>query len=155
MKVFLAAVGRMALSIIFIFYGMQKVMNWQETEQAITSALTNWMNWVPAPSGINLFAGKMIPYSFVLVVIAMLVELIGGLFIFFGYKPRFGAVILLLFLIPTTLLFHPFWFLQGDERDVQMAMFLKNLSIFGGLLGVLAFGTGSIPKKVSEPSTKA
>jgi len=75
---------------------------------------------------------------------AALLELIGGLLLILGYKTRLGATILLLFLIPTTLIFHDFWNIVGDERALQQIMFLKNLAIFGGLLYILCDGPGGI-----------
>jgi hypothetical protein len=49
-----------------------------------------------------------------------------------GRKARLGAILLLLFLVPTTLLFH------GDVSDAQERIqLLKNLSIMGGLLLVI------------------
>jgi uncharacterized membrane protein YphA (DoxX/SURF4 family) len=69
-------------------------------------------------------------------------EIVGGLLIFLGMWVRFGALILVLFLIPTTFLFHDFWQLQGPDRALEMTMFLKNLSIIGGLLILLAYGKG-------------
>jgi putative oxidoreductase len=54
-----------------------------------------------------------------------------------GYFARFGAFLLLVFLIPTTLIFHSNF---GDQ--IQMIMFMKNVSMFGGLLVLLAVGAG-------------
>jgi putative oxidoreductase len=51
--------------------------------------------------------------------------------------------LLFLYLIPTTLLFHNFWALQGIERQDNMAHFLKNLAIMGGLLVLAANGAGA------------
>jgi putative oxidoreductase len=45
-------------------------------------------------------------------------------------------------LIPTTMVFHHFWELQGADRALQMIHFMKNISILGGLLIVLALGKG-------------
>ncbi len=53
--------------------------------------------------------------------------------------PRLAALALLGTLIPTTLVGHPFW--QEEEpttRAGQQIQFLKNLSMLGGLLLVLA-----------------
>jgi uncharacterized membrane protein YphA (DoxX/SURF4 family) len=53
-----------------------------------------------------------------------------------GYFTRFGAVLLLLFLIPTTLIFH------GADDPGQKIQFMKNVSMFGGLLVLLSAGAG-------------
>ncbi len=61
-----------------------------------------------------------------------------------GFKARVGAVLLIIFLIPATLIFHNFWAFEGMERQMQMIMFMKNLAILGGLLLVLGLGPGPI-----------
>jgi len=46
-----------------------------------------------------------------------------------GWRARLGVVLLLLFLIPTTLIFH------GDVADkMERIQLFKNLAIIGGLL---------------------
>lgn len=48
----------------------------------------------------------------------------------------------MLFLIPTTFLFHDFWNLSGGAQMGQMAAFMKNLAIGGGLSLLVAYGPG-------------
>jgi putative oxidoreductase len=47
-----------------------------------------------------------------------------------------------LYLIPTTLMFHDFWTLQGMDRIDATVHFEKNLAIMGGLLILAAYGAG-------------
>ena len=56
-------------------------------------------------------------------------------------------------LMPTTLLFHNFWALDGAEAKTQMVNFMKNLAILGGLAMVFAFGPGrfSIDHRIRRP----
>lgn len=142
--------GRIFLSLIFILSSLAKIMNWQGTEQAVSNALTDLKIALQGMQGIQGGLETLLNWVPLLVVLAVVFELFGGLLIFLGIKVRFGAGLLLLFLIPTTLLFHHFWLLQGADRDLQMIMFLKNLSIFGGLLILLAFGTGAKGKGFKE-----
>lgn len=74
---------------------------------------------------------------------AALVEILGALSIIFGFRARFGALILMLFLIPATYIFHDFWNASGVDQTIQMIHFLKNLAIFGGLLYIFSAGPGS------------
>jgi putative oxidoreductase len=54
-----------------------------------------------------------------------------------GVKPQMSAAVLAATLIPTTLAGHPFWEESSTEgRRAQTIQFLKNLSMFGGLLVV-------------------
>ena len=57
---------------------------------------------------------------------------------------RLAGAGLILFLIPTTLIFHNFWAQSGMEAQNQMAHFLKNIAIMGGLLMLMAFGPGPL-----------
>ena len=77
-------------------------------------------------------AAKGLPLSPVLLVAAMALMAVGSVLVISGRKARLGAILLLLFLVPTTLLFH------GDVSDAQQRIqLLKNLSIMGGLLLVI------------------
>jgi len=75
---------------------------------------------------------------------AIFFEIAGGLMVLLGWRARFGALLLVLFLIPTTLVYHAFWGYTGVERTLQMLQFLKNLAIIGGLLMVCAYGSGPL-----------
>jgi putative oxidoreductase len=143
----LAILGRVCLSTIFILSGVNKIADWLGTEQAVLNALYDFMNYTQGVDWIQKGIRYAIPWSTLLVVLAIIFELVGGILVFFGFKARLGAFLLLMLLIPATLLFHHFWWLQGADRELQMTMFLKNLSIFGGLLLVLAFGSGSSKPK--------
>jgi putative oxidoreductase len=75
---------------------------------------------------------------------ALVFEIAGGLMVLFGWRTRFGALLLVLFLIPTTLVYHDFWAYTGVARTTQTLQFLKNLAIIGGLLMVCAYGSGPL-----------
>ncbi|NUP11486.1 MAG: DoxX family protein [Polyangiaceae bacterium] len=117
-----APIGRALISGIFIASGIGKLAGWGET-----AAFMNAQGIV----AVQLF----LP-------LAILVELGCGLALLAGFKARWAAMGLFLFLIPTTYIFHDFWTFAGPERQAQMAQFMKNLAIMGGLLLVVAFGAG-------------
>lgn len=137
---FLLLIGRWCLAAIFLFAGVSKFFNFDQTAQYMASkGLTS------------------IP---LLLIAAAAVEIIGSLSLIFGYKTRFGALILLLFLIPTTYIFHDFWNATGADYVEQQANFFKNLAIFGGLLYVVCFGSGRwacdrYAHKIEAPEHKA
>jgi putative oxidoreductase len=72
--------------------------------------------------------------------IALLV--LGSVSVVLGFKARLGAVLLLLFLAGVTPVMHNFWQLEGQDQQQEMLNFLKNVSMAGGLLYVLAHGPG-------------
>jgi putative oxidoreductase len=74
---------------------------------------------------------------------AIVFELGGGLSLLLGLRARLGAQALIVFLIPTTLIFHDFWtYTDAREMQNQMQHFMKNLAILGGLFFVLGTGAG-------------
>lgn len=115
-------IGRILLSLIFILAGVGKFMDYEGTAQYMAS---KGMTMIP-----------VFLYS------AAVVELLGGLALLIGYKIRIAAIVLILFLIPTTLIFHDFWNVDVIAKQLQMILFLKNLAIMGGLFYVLGSGAG-------------
>jgi putative oxidoreductase len=113
--------GRVALGTIFLFSGAGKLAAWQGT--------------------VAYAASKGVPQ--ILLVIATVLELVGGIGVVLGFKARWAAVALVVFLVPVTLVFHNFWAAPANEQQVQIVNFLKNLSIAGGALIVFARGAGA------------
>jgi putative oxidoreductase len=70
------------------------------------------------------------------------VEVIGGLMVLIGLKARWGAALLAIFSALTIVLVHHFWDMSGDAFNANMTHALKNLSMIGGLLLVVAVGSG-------------
>ena len=88
------------------------------------------------------------PLTALLLIGAIIVEIGGGLAIFFGFKTKWAALIIALYLIPTTLIFH------GHVADqTQLVQFLKNLTTIGGLLMLTAFDGGRF--SLDAPKKKA
>ena len=119
---FAALVARVLLAVIFIYSGFGKITGFAGTAGAI--------------------AGKGLPMSELLTACTIAVELGGGLLLVIGWKARWAALAIFLFLIPTTLLFHNFWASPPEQLVAQRTNFLKNVAIMGGMLMVWAFGPG-------------
>ena len=84
------------------------------------------------------FAGLMVPISGVM-------ALAGGLSIVLGYRARWGAWLLVGFLVPVTLMMHAFWKLHDPASiHIQQAMFAKNLSMLGAALLIACLGVGPL-----------
>ena len=71
--------------------------------------------------------------------------IIGGLSIVCGFKAKLGGWLIVAFLVPVTLTMHNFWSV-GDphEHQVQMTMFMKNISMLGGAFLITYFGSGPL-----------
>ena len=109
--------GRILLALIFILAGYGKINGWDGTLGYMTS--------------------KGLPMPEVLLALTILIELGGGLLLLVGFQARWAALALFLFLIPVTLIFHPFW---ADPE--QYNAFMKNLAIMGGMLYIMTYGSG-------------
>jgi len=120
----LSLIGRILLSSVFWVNGVMKILNWQ--------------------ANANLMAEEGMPLIPLLLTCAILTEVGGGFSVLLGWKTRWAAGLLFLFLIPTTLVFHHFWTYTGEAQFDQMQHFLKNIAIMGGLAAVAAFGAGPI-----------
>jgi putative oxidoreductase len=104
----------------------------------VVSALGKLAAW----RGTVAYAGsKGVPE--ILLVIATALELLGAISVVVGFRARWGALALLIFLVPVTLVFHNFWAVPAAQQQMEMANFLKNLAIGGGLLIVLGRGAGA------------
>ena len=98
-------------------------------------------------------ASKNMPLISVLLPLAGIVEIAGGfLSLLVGFRARFAAILLFLYLIPTTFIFHNFWAQVGYEHMNQMHHFLKNLAIMGGLGYIFALGPG--PRSIDNVSLR-
>lgn len=90
-------------------------------------------------------AHQGVPLANLAVPLSGLVAGIGGLLVLLGWKARFGAWLLVLFLVPVTLMMHAFWKVADPMMaQMQMAMFMKNLSMLGGALLIAYFGPGPV-----------
>jgi putative oxidoreductase len=118
MRSYVPLIARVLLGLIFVMSGITKITGFEGTQQYMAS--------------------HGMPATAILLVGAIAVEILGGLSIILGLWARGGAVALVLFLIPATLIFH-----TDFSQQTQLIMFLKNLSIMGGLLLIIAFGTGT------------
>lgn len=121
---FLMLIGRLALAVIFLMAAIGKFSNPAATQAYMA---TKGMSFAP-----------FFMYA------AAITELIGALSLILGFKTRWGAMLLWLFLIPATVIFHNFWALPAPEKQVQMLFFFKNIAIMGGLLYAAACGAGKI-----------
>lgn len=146
----IAFLGRALLSIIFIASAIGKILDWNNTLQYFTQNLTAWQALNGLHPGLLNIIQFALDNAAPVLVLGVIFELLGGLLVFLGIWVRLGAVLLLIFLIPTTAVFHHFWQLQEPDKTLQMINFMKNLSIFGGLLYVLALGKGGKCSKSKE-----
>ena len=119
----MALIGRLLLAAIFLVSGIAKLTDTPGTVAHMTAA--------------------GIPYADTLALVAGGAEVLGGIAIAIGLLTRVASLGLILFMIPTTLIFHAFWNAAGEAHMTQMVNFMKNLAIIGGLAVLMAQGAGA------------
>ena len=119
LKAFGSLIGRILLILIFLNSGIGKIGNFEGTAQYM--------------------AKFGMPYTSFFLSGAIVFELVGSVTVMLGYFTRLGALLILIFLIPTTLIFH-----TNFADQVQTIMFLKNVSMFGGCILLLSTGPGRL-----------
>ncbi|WP_417913014.1 DoxX family protein [Candidatus Electronema sp. TJ] len=99
-------------------------------------------------------AQEGVPMPSVMLLGAVVFLLAGSLSLIAGFKARAGAVLLLIFTMSGTWVFHDFWTCTDPaQMQEHFKEFMKNLSISGGLLLILANGPGAFSLD-SKPSVK-
>jgi len=84
-----------------------------------------------------------VPLAWIAVPLSGVVAIAGGLSILLGYRAKLGAWLIVLFLIPVTLMLHKFWTATDPMMaQIQMILFMKNVSMLGGALLISHFGAG-------------
>lgn len=96
-------------------------------------------NHIVGFSGFMGFIGTRLPLAGLLAAGTILLQVLGALSLILGYKTRLGAVLLIVFLIPASLIFHNFL-----ADGAQLNPFLKNVGLIGGLLMVIYAGSGPL-----------
>ena len=92
---------------------------------------------------IDAAAAHGVPLATLAVPASGILALLGGLSILLGYRARFGALLIVLFLVPVTLIMHKFWGLSDPQLAMmQRVNFMKNVSLLGGALLLMYHGSG-------------
>jgi putative oxidoreductase len=87
-------------------------------------------------------AANGLPYPEAMLVGAIVLEIGAGLMLILGWRARWAAIALAIFVAVITPIFHAFWTLDGAQASNQLNHFLKNWAIAGGLVYIAAFGPG-------------
>lgn len=90
-------------------------------------------------------AGKGVPMAQIAVPLSGVIAFVGGLSILLGYKAKFGAWLIVLFLVPVTIMIHNYWAISDPvQAQIQHINFMKNVSMLGAALLIAHFGSGPL-----------
>ena len=113
-------IGRILFGLIFIASGLSKIGDWDKT--------------------ISYMESHNMVFSPFFLIMAILLQVAGGLSIITSYKTKIGTILLMIFILPATFIFHNFWALSAETeleiiiQQAEMVSFLKNITIIGALL---------------------
>jgi len=113
----LILIGRVILGLFFVIAGIRNFLHFAER----STPQTNYGWKLPAPVTALGFAA----------------QLVGGLSVTFGIFPAWGALVLILFLIGATELFHNFLLFKSPERDPHFYFTLVNIALCGYCLTII------------------
>jgi putative oxidoreductase len=115
--------GRLLMTYIFLTSGLAKVVDW--------------------PGSIAYMSTRHLPFIPLLLGIATVIELGGSLCLITGYQARLAALVMFVYLLAVTVLFHNYWAMRPEVAGMVETHFRKNLGIMGGLLMLVYSGPGA------------
>ena len=124
----IAIIARILFTLIFFLSGITHF-----------TSMSDYVNLMPSP----------IPFRAFWVAISGVVELVGAAMILFNYRPRLGAWLIVIFLVPVTIVVHGTAMLTLADpimRAVNVSMFLKGLAMIACALFITQFGVSPNPK---------
>ena len=121
--------GRILISLIFLMSGFGKVFQFD--------------------GQVAYAASQGVPLASLAIIISIIAELAAATMIIIGYRARLGALILLVWMIPVSIMLHAFWNIEDPmAQQMHMIMFMKNLAMMGAMLLIMSFGPG--PKSINS-----
>ncbi|MBX3612217.1 MAG: DoxX family protein [Burkholderiaceae bacterium] len=119
----LALAGRLLMALLFLPAGIGKLTGFAGTVGYISSV------GLPMPQ-----LGA---------VVALVVEIVGGLALIAGFGTRLAAIVLAAFTLVASFFFHAYWAVPADQQLIPQLLFYKNIAVVGGLLTIAAWGAGA------------
>ncbi|NET90096.1 MAG: DoxX family protein [Kamptonema sp. SIO1D9] len=116
---YLPLIARVFIALIFFYAGIKNLLG--------------FASMVGVLSEKGIFLPELMLFA------SIVFQVLGAVLLVVGYKARWGGILLIVFLIPTTLIFHNFW--VNPEETIA---FFKNLALIGALLQVYYYGAGPV-----------
>lgn len=116
--------GRILIALLFIPAGVSKITGFGGT--------------------VGYIASKGLPLPQVAAAGTIVVEIAVAAALLVGFKARYAALILAVFTVAASVIFHNFWAMPEAQKMMQQLMFTKNFAVVGGLLFIAAFGAGPL-----------
>ena len=138
----------MATNSIAISKGVEAASSWQGAVVVLGRFFFALIFLIAAPNHftkqtIAFSASQGVPLAWIAVPLSGVVAIAGGLSILLGYRTKLGAWLIVLFLLPVSFMMHKFWTVPDPMMaQIQMILFMKNISMLGSALLISQFGAG-------------
>lgn len=120
--------GRFLIAFIFLYEVYDTVGFFKHNKQTMTDYGITWNQ--------DILLGGVV---FLLV--------LGSFLVLIGYLTTFGSILLLLYWLPFTFIVYSFWNDPEDIKRLHSLYFMRNMAIAGGLLLMIAHGSGKYSVK--------
>lgn len=113
----MSLIAHTLIGFFFVFFGFWNLYHWRPTMEAMNQ--------------------KNLPHPWLLLPVGIAWETVFGFMIILGFYVKIAALLLIPFTIISTLIFHPFWKLQGEEKRLNLVIFISNFTVCLGTLFLL------------------
>lgn len=128
MKDIAELLARILIAFVFIYEALDTIVFFNKTKATMSTYGIMWNQDI-------------------LLYMLIFILLLGAVLVLIGYHARFGAVLLLLYWIPYTLIIYSFWDDAPEYKRIHAIYFMRNLAIMGGLLLLISNGAGRFSVK--------
>ncbi len=128
MKDIAELLARILIAFVFIYEALDALVFFNKTKATMTAYGIIWQQDL-------------------LLKFLIFILLLGGILVLIGYFARFGAILLLMYWLPFTLIVYSFWDDTPEYKRVHALYFMRNLALCGGLLLMIANGAGKYSVK--------
>ena len=115
--------GRICISIIFIYEALDSLFFFQNTKDTMTAYGITWQQDI-------------------LLVGVIILLILGATMVLIGYYANIGSFLLLLYWLPFTAIVYSFWNDPPEYQRLSSLYFMRNMAVIGGLLILMANGSG-------------
>lgn len=99
-------------------------------------AFWNIYHWVPL---LKMMTERGIPHPYLILAVGIILQAVAGYLIMFGFYVKISAILLAPFTLISAFIFHPFWRFHGEQRMLNLSIFLANVTTtFSALLLLFA-----------------
>ncbi len=110
-------IGRFLVGFFFVFFGFWNLCHWAPT--------------------LSYMRQKNIPFAFLLLAVGIVLQIMTGLMLIIGVYVKIAVLLLIVFDVLAVLIFHPFWNMEGQVRQLNTIIFVTNLTATLGALILL------------------